>query len=219
MEPHREICNPAEVITEIARRERTSLLLLSTHGRTGWNRAHRGSVADKVIRTALCPVLVVGPRVMEPGEWKSNRAVKPITRILVPLDGSPAAEDAVPEAMRFAAALGSDLYLFRAMLIPMLNDSFAGVTSYSDQVCEGLIESGSAYLADVVHRHSLPASCHQEVRIGTPSLLLEDQIQANDIDLVVMTTHGRGGISRATLGSVTDRIIGQGPPVLVVKPR
>ena len=137
MDPHKEIRrgNPAEVITEIARREGTDLLILSTHGRTGLNRVHRGSVADRVIRTALCPVLVVGPRVMEPGQWKSNRAVKPITRILVPLDGSPAAEDAVPEAMRFAAALGSDLYLFRAMLMPMLNDSFAGVTSYSDQVC------------------------------------------------------------------------------------
>ena len=102
--------------------------------------------------------------------------------------------------------------------MPLLNDSFAGASAYSDQVCDGLVEAGAAYLNDVLRRHDLPSSSHTDVRIGTPSLLLEQQIKANDIDLVVMTSHGRGGVSRVALGSVTDRMIGQGPPVLIVKP-
>jgi nucleotide-binding universal stress UspA family protein len=206
--------NPADVIVEKARRLDADAILISSHGRSGIMRWRRGSVADKVLRTAHGPVFMVGPRAMERGEWLEAEAVQPFARILVPLDGSEAAEQALPAAVQYASAYHSVLHLFQAI---SLGNSYDVVPSYSQEILDSVIGSGEEYLAATAKQNDLPESVVTSVRLGTPTVLLEDYIAENDIDLVVMTSHGRGGLSRAALGSVTDRLIGVGPPVLVVR--
>lgn len=209
--------NPADVIVEKAREHQADVLIISTHGRSGLTRWRRGSVADKVIRTAPVPVLAVGPRAMEQGQWLEAGVTPPFQRLLVPLDGSDLAELAVPQAARYAAAFGSQINLLQVVPIPITGDAFA-VPAHTAPILDDLVSSGREYLAQVRDRYGLPQETVTDAEVGTPSVSLEDYVQEQSIDLVVMTSRGRGGFGRAILGSVTDRLIGAGPPVLIVKP-
>jgi nucleotide-binding universal stress UspA family protein len=64
----------------------------------------------------------------------------------------------------------------------------------------------------------MPAKVHCKVVVGAAATELESYIKEHHIDLVIMTSHGRGGLSRAAYGSVTDRMLGSTAPILVVKP-
>jgi nucleotide-binding universal stress UspA family protein len=63
------------------------------------------------------------------------------------------------------------------------------------------------------------AEVKTDVLVGGAAWQLEDYVAANNIDVVIMTSHGRGGFVRTALGSVTDRLLGGAAPVLVVRPR
>lgn len=190
------------------------LVVISTHGRSGIARWQRGAVADKVIRAARCQVLIVGPKAMEQGQWLEAEAVPPFKHILVPLDGSDTAEAALSTAMLFATQFNSQIHLFQVMpYVPLA----VGFWDTPTKVAEEVLDSGREYLAGVVEKLAAPQQVVTEVSIGSPSMELDSYIEANEIDLVVMTSHGRGGVARAALGSVTDRMVGVGPPVLVVR--
>jgi nucleotide-binding universal stress UspA family protein len=203
----------ARVILEHAQDKSPDLLVISTHGRSGVARWQRGAVADKVIREAACPVLVVGPRAMEKGQWLDPELVPPFKQILVPLDGSELAELALTKAIDYAELYDSRLHLLRVM--PYLPIS----SGYWDQpatIAKDILEGGVVYL-DGLRARTRGRDVLTAARIGSPASEIDRYIKTNDIDLVVMTSHGRGGLSRAVLGSVSDRIIGSGPPVLLVR--
>jgi nucleotide-binding universal stress UspA family protein len=190
------------------------LLAISTHGRSGIARWQRGAVADKVIRGATCPALVVGPRAMEKGQWLEAGAVPPFTQILVPLDGSEAAEQALGTASGFAEVYASRLHLLRVMpYVPLSSGFWDPPATLMDDILEG----GREYLAGVSERVGKAGEVATSVTIGSPAHEIDRYVREQDIDLVVMTSHGRGGLARAALGSVTDRVIGAGPPVLLVR--
>lgn len=205
---------PADVIVERARRSETDAIMISTHGRTGATRWRRGSVADKVVRTAHNAVLMVGPKAMERGAWLEAEAVPPFKNILVPLDGSETAERALATAGEYARAFSSSLHLVNVV---KLGGRFDIVPSYSKEIMDTIIESGEQYLSSVIARSELPDNVSTFADVGTPTEVLEDYITDHDIDLVVMTSHGRGGLTRAALGSTTDRLVGVGPPVMVIR--
>jgi nucleotide-binding universal stress UspA family protein len=201
-------------IIEEAQKDPPDLLVISTHGRSGVARWQRGAVADKVIRGVDCPVLVVGPKAMEKGQWIEAGAVPPFKQILVPLDGSPLAEQALKPAQEFASLYASRLHLLQVLpYVPLA----VGFVATPREAAEHAFDSGRHYIASVVSAKRLGEDVAQQVAMGSPPSEIEEYIKAHDIDLVVMTSHGRGGIARATLGSVTDRVIGSGPPVLVVR--
>jgi nucleotide-binding universal stress UspA family protein len=200
-------------ILEEAKETSPDLLIISTHGRSGIARWRRGAVADKVIRGAQCPVLIVGPKAMERGQWLEAEAVPPFRHILVPLDGSDTAEAALPMAVKYAEQFASRLHLFQVMpYVPLA----AGFWETSATLRDDVVASGEAYLSGVSARLAKP-DIATAVSIGAPANEIDAYIEANEVDLVVMTSHGRGGFARAALGSVTDRVIGAGPPVLVVR--
>jgi nucleotide-binding universal stress UspA family protein len=84
-----------------------------------------------------------------------------------------------------------------------------------------LLDSARAYLSNVAARISASSSkVLTDVLVGSAASQLEDYGKEQGIDLIVMTTHGRSGIARTALGSVTDRLLGEGnAPVLVVRAR
>ena len=206
----------AKAILSEAAEAKPDLLLISTHGHSALNRWQRGGVADKVIRNAECPVLVVGPRAMEKGQWLEAELVPPFKEILVPLDGSPRAELALDKAMDMAQRFGSRIHLFRVLPEIAISSSFVEMPS---TLRAEVIAAGKQYIADVSANVTAPNGTCSSVTIGPAVGEIEAYIKANDIDLVVMTSHGRGGMARAALGSVADRVIGMGPPVLLVPTR
>ena len=94
----------------------------------------------------------------------------------------------------------------------------AGFWDAPATITDDIMEGGEAYLESVAKGLGETGQVETAVSIGSPAQEIERYVKANDIDLVVMTSHGRSGLARATLGSVTDRVIGIGPPVLVVRP-
>jgi nucleotide-binding universal stress UspA family protein len=209
---------PAEVIVERASELAPDLLVISTHGRSGVARWRRGSVADKVIRGAGCPVLVLGPRAMAHEQWLEAELVPAFRRILLPLDGSALAEQALPVAGFIARHFDCQVHLIRAVPVPLIGEAFGSEAPYSGSAIEGLVKDASAYLSKTQERLHPPICTFTKVRVGAPAAVLEEYIDAHDIDLVVMTSHGRGGLARLALGSVTDRLLDTGAPVMVVTP-
>jgi nucleotide-binding universal stress UspA family protein len=146
--------------------------------------------------------------------------------VLVPLDGSPFAEQALPLALSIARRSGAALHLARAHVpgAPL----YTGSELVSDFTLDAAIrEQETTYLAELVKRVTSAAAVMSAASV-TPAALLIDGPVADAIhehalaagaDLVVMATHGRGPLSRFWLGSVADQLIRKLPmPILLVRP-
>lgn len=206
----------ATVILEEAESYSPDLLVISTHGRSGVSRWRMGSVADKVIRAAACNTLVVGPKAAERTTWIDAHILEPFKSLLVPVDGSALAESALPVAEAFAAAYGAQIHLVRVAAIPVTGDGMEGI--YTTDLLNDAITSAKEYVQSVATKVS-GSDLKTDVLVGNAAAELQDYVAANAIDLVIMTSHGRGGFVRTALGSVTDRLLGGAAPVLVVRPR
>lgn len=205
-----------------------ALIVISTHGRGGFARLALGSVTDRILHTVSNPMLVV-----RAGMQDADAVMR---TVLVPLDGSKLAELSIAHAAALAAAWGAKVELLRVTTSAeafrgRLADSARGRTAFgdptealADEFAQAEDEEADAYLDRMRRRLALD---HPEARpVRTLHLQHEDPAQAiiERADaggtLVVMTTHGRSGIGRMVLGSVTDQVLRHGhAPVLVVRER
>ena len=191
-------------------------LLISTHGFSGFTRWRLGSVADKVIRGAACPTLVLGPATSELESRMQARILPVFDSILVPLDGSELAEHALPQALCFADAVDAKLHLVSVSPVgyPGPDQALVGL---SPRLAEDEASEAQGYLEGVKKSRPALADAALSVRSGVVAEVLADYAAENGINLIVMTSHGRGGILRAALGSTTDRLLGGLVPVLIVR--
>lgn len=189
------------------------LVIMTTHGFGAGRRAVFGSVADRVVRHAAAPVLVVrgGDHPVVP---------VPLSRIVVPLDGSELAELALPIAVEIAADLGLPIRLLRALDVDLLQETVRAGTYASAAYAASVPEiraSFEEYLderAKELISQDLPVTT--SVLDGPPAGALLAAVDAGD--LLVMTTHGRSGIRRWMLGSVAEKMVRLAPvPVLIVR--
>jgi len=204
---------PDEEILALLNQRKAGMLVIASHGRSGLSRWWYGSVAGKLVREAPVPTLIVGPKALESGPGAGA-----IRRILVPLDGSEMAEQALPAAGRLAAALGAEVHLAEA--VRWVSQAFIyGVPEVTiAQVDEDLEAAARTYLAQA--RKKLPKETKVEAHImrGMPADALIDLVADKEIDLVVMASHARSGLARVALGSVADRMVQGKAPVLLIRP-
>ena len=174
------------------------LIVMTTRGRGAGGRAIFGSVADHVTRRASVPTLLI-----RAGHPTSAAAV---LRIVVPLDGSPRAKEALPTATVLAAAFGVPLHLVRAV------DPATTLATSS-----ALEDEARAYLEQQARRlGALAIGTTDEVRVGTVTDQVLDTLQPGD--LVVMATRGRSGLRRALLGSVSTAVVRRASvPVVLIR--
>jgi nucleotide-binding universal stress UspA family protein len=139
------------------------------------------------------------------------------TPILVPLDGSTFAEQALPTAIDLAARTGRRLQLVRVHVPRSSPTDVPG-----DARWDALVhEEGEDYLRGIADRCQREAGLvvRTELLDGTIATALATYVQERGIGLVVMTTHGHGGISRAWVGSVADALVRRvRVPVLLLRP-
>jgi nucleotide-binding universal stress UspA family protein len=204
---------PSTAIVEAS--DQADLIIMTTHGRTGLGRWTLGSVADKVVRSSERPVLLLRP------ETAAIAGDRPLHRLLVPLDGSPLAEQALPLARLLAGAAGASLYLLHGFGWPIdITRSLAYLEPIGG---EALMEADRqrlvAYLettAEPLRAAGLTVVTNLRDQAAAEAIVAEVAEQA--IDLIVMTTHGRGGVSRWFLGSVADRLLHGAPvPLLLLR--
>lgn len=141
-------------ILELSAKLAPDFLAMGTHGRQGPSRATLGSVAEDVVCASPVPVLLCRPDT-QIRDWK---------RILVPLDGTPEAEAALPDATALARALGATLHLVRVRLALVQDEGFRGLhyntpctdpAPYLDTVRERL--AGEGFLVKAELREGIPA--------------------------------------------------------------
>jgi nucleotide-binding universal stress UspA family protein len=197
---------------------RTDLVVMTTHGRGGIQRAWLGSVADQLIRTSEVPILVVRPREGDAGEYSVGLA-----EMLVPLDGSPLAEAAVEPAAALARLWDAEISLVQIVQpVTLTSDPpLAFPTEIDDQLTAIRREAAQDYLRDVAERlreQGIRASGVAFLGGGVAETLLH-LARPERVGLVAMATHGRGGVRRFVLGSVADKVVrGAEVPVLVIRP-
>ena len=193
---------PYQKIISAAEEERCELLVLGRRGKSRLERALMGSVTAKVIGHYKGKVLVV-PRGASLG-WKN---------ILVAADGSKFSEAAVEEAINYARSYDGCLSVVSAVDV---TDEFE---AQAPGLLDKMIAKARAYLEDLKKKIT-EAGIKAEifVRQGEPYEVIIDLASQLNADTIVMGTHGRTGITRIFMGSVTARVIGHAPcPVLVVK--
>lgn len=135
-------------------------------------------------------------------------------KIMVPLDGSPFAEGALPLAMKLADRTGADLHLATV---------FEPVSSFTSSNWEAATRQwGEVYLENVRGRldGGFTGAVTTALLQGSPATALSEEAERAGADLTVMATHGRGAVARAWLGSVADEFSRMHhAPVLLVRPR
>ena len=140
--------DPATAIVNAACPTSVGIIVMSSHGRGGLSRSLYRSFADTVIRRARVPVLIVSP--MSHREWRHDAPFP----ILVPLDGSPLAEAALPPASEIADTLGASLHLLRVVWPP---HHAAYEYLIGDPDDSTLIPEATAYLENMAARLRRPS--------------------------------------------------------------
>jgi len=187
------------------------MIAMCTHGRRSVPEGRRGSVADKVLRGAAVPVLAVGPLVREAEPGKPVR----FQRILVPLDGSVEAEEALPVAANLADGLGAQIQLLR-VVTPALGSYGSELSeAYDHGLDDQRMKVAKDYLRATAKRGSVEAV---QAHLGFPRDAVKDFVERAQIDLVVMTSHSRYAAGLWTLGGVADALLDGPAPVVLLRP-
>jgi nucleotide-binding universal stress UspA family protein len=199
-----------KAICEAAESERADLIAMTTHGRSGLSRWALGSVADRVMHEASVPILLLHPE-------NGSGLAPEIKRILVPVDGSDLSISVLPFVSHLATALNATVVVMNVVTpIPV---AYAGMEGYVDARMLDAIEAGARVslerAVNMVRQSGVVADPF--VVRGTAADGIVDQ--ARNVDLIVMSTHGRSGLGRWVAGSVADAVVRRSHvPCLLYRP-
>lgn len=181
---------------------RTDLVAMATHGRSGVSRLVHGSVAEAVLRHCSVPLLLVNPHGLSVVPEKT-----PFRHLLVPLDGSPEADEILPLVEQIAPTLDAEVVL------QFVKESWGVGTARHAAAREQV-----ALALKDQRRRLEEAGLRVSVRadFGPPAAQILEAAQGLHSDLVAMTTHGREGVFRLRFGSVAETVLRNSPcPVLL----
>lgn len=211
-----EVGPPARTILETARKGRHDLIVMGTHGRTGLSHMVLGSVAEKVVRQAKCPVLTLrgtNPHVTQPA------------RILVPVDYSSSSAAALAYAVELAQLLQAQLDVVHVWDRPSFVSEETQVhgpgdtrRSLGELIREGAEREMREFLsAGAEARSGAGLDISPRLLSGDPASALLTELALGHHDLVVTGTRGRTGLQHLLLGSVAEKLVRLSPvPVLTV---
>lgn len=198
---------PHTAILRYASEQGIDLVAMGTHGRTGVDRYLLGSVTEKVVRLSDVPVLTV--------KADDGEVTFPYADVLVPTDGSEGAEAAVGPAVDVTRTYDARLHALSVV------DTIAlGVDLRAGGLLDALEESARSAVAAVEERATSASVSTVETAVehGNPYRAIRSYVDDHGVDLVVMGTHGRSGIERYLLGSVTEKTVRTSSvPVMTVR--
>lgn len=200
-EPYRTIVDYAETYD-------VDLVIMPTHGRRGLERFLLGSTTERVVRRSEAPVLTIRP--------DDDVTVRyPYRRVLVPTDGSDPASAALDVGLGVADAASAAVHLLSVVDVTSL-----GVDVRADLQTAALEESAHE-IVDRAAERATAAGFEPTTAVefgGSVTRVIRSYVTANDVDLVVVGTHGRTGFDRYVLGSVAEGLVRTAPvPVLTVR--
>jgi nucleotide-binding universal stress UspA family protein len=201
----------APVILEYAEEIDADVIVMSTHGRRGLSRALLGSVTEEVVRLSKCPVLTIRSGL-------GTTAPSRIESVLVPVDFSPHSEVAAQHAREICRAYGARMHLLHVFEQPVTPEVYLGggpSTIPDYRLLEGSLRE--ALLGEAM-RAGADVEPEIHVREGSTVGGILDAARDIPADLIVIATHGLGGIAHVLLGSVTEEVVRRADrPVLTLK--
>jgi nucleotide-binding universal stress UspA family protein len=196
-----------ETITTYAQQSNVDLIVMPSTGRTGLERLFLGSVTERVIRQSRIPVLTVRP--------DADALQYPYENVLVPTDGSDCATAALEAGVDIVRSSAESLHILSVIDVTSL-----GVDVHSDLQIDRLEEQASAIVNEAAE-----IATEAEVESVVPATqsgssvhrVIGSYVADHDIDLVVIGTHGRTGVERYLLGSVSEQTVRNTPvPVMTI---
>ena len=202
-----------DVVIERAATDKGTLIVMATHGRSGIQRWVLGSVADKVLHGSTNHLFLI--RAQEQDKTVGEPLLK---KVIVPLDGSPVAETVLPYVIDLAKKMKLEVVLVRAFALPASTaDEYQ---TYTDELI-GMIEAEARdYLAEKMKemKGNGLENVSSVVNVGYGAEEIITLARKTPDNFIAMCTHGRSGVKRFVLGSVTDRVVRHsGDPVLIIR--
>jgi nucleotide-binding universal stress UspA family protein len=210
----------ADSLQHHAQERSADLVVMASHGRGPMTRAWLGSVADAFVRHATTPVLIVRP---EEGRPPDPAEVVCFNHVLIPLDGSEESRVVLDSALDLGEACECRYTLLR---VYRFGEEFAAAyLPHTVQLNAKMLTEGRD-----MARSNIEAQAEELVARGfqaegrivvdnSPAAGILRAAEELDVDLIAMATHGRAGIARMLLGSVTDKVLrGAHTPILISRP-
>ncbi len=188
------------------------LIVMGTHGRSGFDRLVHGSVTERVLAHAPCPVLTVPPHTATPPHALFRR-------ILCPMDFSPAARQAFDIALDLARQSNGALRLVHAIEWYPEGEMLASGRLDMEGFRQSLQDHATVRLAGFLEQVDTSwATIEPVVAVGRPHRRILEHADAFDADLIVMGAQGNEGMDLAVFGSTTRQVLSQArTPVLVTR--
>ena len=203
---------PAGAILDQAELDQVDLIVMATHGRTGFDALLHPSMTWQVFSQTSAPILVCKGLLPEAPARPLSLLPRFMTDgtapIIVPLDGSLQAEAALPLAKPLAQTFGNPLQLVRVVPYPLVMDASIGPVVFTDKMIQWSLAEAENYLKveqEVLRDQGLSVAIERS--LGFPRDCLEASVQDHHAGLVVMTSHGRGWWGRLVLGSVARQLL------------
>lgn len=196
------IGNPAQSVVEVA--EEHDIIIMSTHGRTGFSRFLLGSVAEKVLRLSKVPVMVV----------EDESDVGNFEKILVTTDFSDNAAAAYPNALELAKKTGGSIDILHILSFDQFEDDETdpSIKKIREQRINLIEKEYFHELGDRVHSYTL-------VSDDSPHEAILKYTKSTPYNLIIMSTVGKTGIKYLMLGSTTANVVRHvKTAVLIVRP-
>jgi nucleotide-binding universal stress UspA family protein len=201
-----------EILDEISLRN-ADVLVMATHGRSDAGRWLYGSVADQVLRRATVPVVLVPPRAAHAAPTDREPVV------LLALDGSALSEAALGPATDLTKRLGAELVVLQVVALPPY-----GIYTEADEFVP--FDPGTDLVAAQQYLHGIAQRLRPEVprirfrtEVGFPAISISEIAVEEGAGFICMATHGRGGLARLVMGSVSTGVLQHATvPLLLVRP-
>lgn len=191
VEARLRVGNAIDEITTLAAKLPASMIVMSTHGRSGFDNIREGSVAEQVVRQSPCPVFILHSTRPDTDSTHREHLFR---RMLVPLDGSDVSASIMPCVEKFAKRFDTEVTLF-----------------HDGSACDN--DDASIRKKEILGRHGVAlANAGVPVRLDCsthrrPIKEILSRTDEMDIDIVVMATHGNGGERRPLEDSVTANVM------------
>jgi len=201
--------DPVGAIIFAARSHGADLIMMTTHGRTGFRKLMFGSVADQLLHETTVPLFFI-----RADQEQARETVAPFKRILVPLDGTKFSETALAFVAREGLADGNYLKLLY-VVSPAPVPFTAGGQDYtpSVQIDVGRMEveqrlfEARQYLSAVAEEYLPGTMPHFQVVVEHAAKAIVEIADVQSIDLIAMATHARSGFDRLAHGSVAGNVL------------
>lgn len=205
-----------DVVGEILAAARTAdLLVVGTHGRSGFERLVLGSVAERLLRQARCPLLIV-PRASPDAAGTMPRLFH---HIVAAVDFSPASAQAAAFAISLAEEADAHLTLVHALDLPPAVETWIVESEAGSARLQQWRHAASGRLDDLVPADAR-TYCHVEERVeaGPAARVILDVAAQRDAGLIVIGAHGGGPLEQMLIGSTAQRVVRHAAcPVLIVR--